>query len=160
MTAPDSLTSADREHLEHALRLAWETLAAGNSPFGAVLVAADGRVLATGQNAFAQSGDPTSHAELDAIRAVADADRSALPGATMYASGEPCPMCSAALVWARVSRVVYGSAAPDIRRIYTSPVAFTLRCADVTAASDAEIAVIGPVLGDDGLAPFREAAIS
>ncbi|MFD1859393.1 nucleoside deaminase [Aeromicrobium camelliae] len=160
MTVPDTLTPADREHMEHALRLAWDTLAAGNSPFAAVLVAADGRVLATGQNAFAQSGDPTSHAELDAIRAVADTDRGALLGATMYASGEPCPMCSAALAWARVSRVVYGAAAPDIRAIYPSPVSFTLRCAEVIAAADADIDVTGPVLGEEGLAPFHEAASS
>jgi tRNA(Arg) A34 adenosine deaminase TadA len=151
----NDLQGDDRTHLDHALRLAHETLAAGNKPFGAVLVAADGRVLATGCNAVAQTGDPTAHAELDAVRAVTASDRAAVVGATMYASGEPCPMCAAALVWSGVARIVFGTAAPDIRAIAPGPPGFTLRCADVVAASDAVIDVVGPALGDEGLAPFR-----
>ncbi|WP_418274916.1 nucleoside deaminase [Isoptericola jiangsuensis] len=148
----------DRTHLDHALRIARETLAEGNKPFGAVLVAADGRVLATGRNAVARTGDPTAHAELDAVRDVGAADRAAVVGATMYASGEPCPMCAAALVWSGVARIVFGSAAPDIRAVVPGPPGFRLRCADVVAASDAVVDVVGPALGEEGLAPFREPA--
>ncbi|WP_435738582.1 nucleoside deaminase [Cellulosimicrobium sp. PMB13] len=154
--APGSLSATDRAHLAEALRIARATLVDGNRPFGAVLVAADGRVLATGRNAAAQTGDPTSHAELDAVRAVAEADRRAVAGATMFASGEPCPMCAAALVWSGVGRIVFGTAAPDIRGVMPGSPSFTLRCADVVAASDATVEVVGPALGDEGLAPFRE----
>ncbi|PRZ09642.1 tRNA(Arg) A34 adenosine deaminase TadA [Isoptericola sp. CG 20/1183] len=154
MSVPTS--AADREHLAEALRIARETLADGNKPFGAVLVAADGRVLATGRNTAAQTGDPTSHAELDAVRAVAPADRGAVVGATMFASGEPCPMCAAALVWSGVARIVFGTAAADIRAVTPGPPGFRLRCAEVVASSDATIEVVGPALGDEGLQPFRE----
>ncbi|WP_454041464.1 nucleoside deaminase [Cellulosimicrobium sp. Marseille-Q8652] len=153
-----SLSASDRAHLAEALRIARATLVDGNRPFGAVLVAADGRVLATGRNAAAQTGDPTSHAELDAVRAVPPADRPAVAGATVFASGEPCPMCAAALVWAGVGRVVFGTAAPDVRAVVPGSPSFALRCSDVVAASDATVEVVGPALGEDGLAPFRELA--
>ncbi|WP_211287457.1 nucleoside deaminase [Isoptericola jiangsuensis] len=149
-------TDLDRTRLDAALRLAHDTLAAGNKPFGAVLVAADGRVLATGRNTVAQTGDPTSHAELEAVRAVTTADRPDVVGATMYASGEPCPMCAAALVWSGVARIVFGTAAADIRAVAPGPPGFTLRCADVAAAAaEATVDVVGPLLGDEGLEPFR-----
>jgi tRNA(Arg) A34 adenosine deaminase TadA len=160
VTMTDDLTAVDPTHLDAALRIALDTLAAGNKPFGAVLVAADGRILATGRNAVAQTGDPTAHAELDAVRAVASADRAAVVGGTMYASGEPCPMCAAALVWSGVARIVFGTAAADIRAVAPGPPGFTLRCADVVAASDARIDVVGPLLGDEGLEPFRHHAAS
>ncbi|MBD8079414.1 nucleoside deaminase [Cellulosimicrobium arenosum] len=150
-----SLSVTDRTHLDAALRLAHAALAEGNRPFGAVLVAADGRILATGRNAVARSGDPTAHAELDAVRAVAREDRAAAVGATMFASGEPCPMCAAALVWAGVGRIVFGTSAPDIRRVVAASPSFALRCADVVAASDVTIDVVGPALGEEGLTPFR-----
>jgi len=150
------LSPVDRAHLAAALQIARETQAEGNKPFGAVLVAADGRVLATGRNAAAQTGDPTSHAELDAVRAVTAADRDAVAGSTMFASGEPCPMCAAALVWSGVGRIVFGTAAADIRAVAPGPPGFRLPCAEVVAASDAILEVVGPALGDEGLAPFRE----
>lgn len=156
--AAGTLSATEGAHLAEALRIARATLADGNRPFGAVLVAADGRVLATGRNAAAQTGDPTSHAELDAVRAVTAADRPAVAGATMFASGEPCPMCAAALVWSGVGRIVFGTAARDIRAVVPGSPSFTLRCDDVVRASDATVAVVGPVLGDEGLAPFRELA--
>jgi tRNA(Arg) A34 adenosine deaminase TadA len=154
-TMTDDQRTLDRTHLAEALRLAGETLTSGNKPFGAVLVAPDGRVLATGRNTVAQTGDPTAHAELDAVRAVAAQDRAAVVGGTMYASGEPCPMCAAALVWSGVGRIDFGTAAPDVVAIAPGPPGFRLRCADVVSASDAEIDVVGPLLGEDGLAPFR-----
>ncbi|MBD5785434.1 nucleoside deaminase [Cellulosimicrobium terreum] len=156
--AAAALSATDRAHLDDALRIARATLTDGNRPFGAVLVATDGQVLATGGNAAAQTGDPTAHAELDAVRAVSRDDRAAVVGATMFASGEPCPMCAAALVWSGVGRIVFGTAAPDIRAVVPGSPAFTLRCADVVAASDTSIEVVGPALGDEGLDPFRELA--
>ncbi len=78
-------------------------------PFGAVVVR-DGQVIGRGRNRVLADGDPTAHAEVLAIR---DACRSVgdhrLPGCVVYTSSEPCPMCMAALYWARVDSVVYAN---------------------------------------------------
>ena len=96
------------EHLERCIALATEALDAGDEPFGSVLVAADGRVLAEDRNRIVATGDPTAHPEIALARWAAIhlgvAERAA---ATVYTSGEHCPMCSAAHGWARVGRIVY-----------------------------------------------------
>ena len=73
----------------------------------------------------------------------------------MYASGEPCPMCSAAMVWAGITRVVYAASSADFSRILPDGPRFTLGCADVLDAASVEIQVSGPHLGDEALAPFH-----
>jgi guanine deaminase len=79
----------------------------GGRPFGAVLVR-DGAVIATGVNEMAASGDPTAHAEMQALRAAAQAPGSPrLDGCTVYASGQPCPMCLAAMTMTGISAVYY-----------------------------------------------------
>ncbi|MGA9872669.1 MAG: hypothetical protein WBQ44_16205 [Rhodococcus sp. (in: high G+C Gram-positive bacteria)] len=71
------------------------------------------------------------------------------------ASGEPCPMCSAAMVWAGVSRIVFAASAPEFAKILTGGPQFSLRCADVVAAADVDIAVEGPILQDEALTVMR-----
>lgn len=79
----------------------------GGRPFGAVLVR-DGKGIATGVNEMGASGDPTAHAELQAIRAAARAlGVLRLDGCTVYASGHPCPMCLAAMTMTGVAAVYY-----------------------------------------------------
>ncbi|HLS78155.1 MAG TPA: nucleoside deaminase [Nocardia sp.] len=149
----------DPAHLTRSIDLAAAAAAAGNRPFGAVLVAADGEVLAEGRNEVTSAGDITAHAELAAIRratATGHADRFA--GSTMYASGEPCPMCAAACVWAGVSRIVFAASTPAFSRILTAGPHFGLRCAEVVAASDAAVTVVGPVGELEALEVMRTAA--
>ena len=78
-------------------------------PFGAVIVR-DGEVIGRGRNRVLADRDPTAHAEVLAIR---DACRSVgdhrLTGGVVYASSEPCPMCLAALYWARIGKVIYAN---------------------------------------------------
>jgi tRNA(Arg) A34 adenosine deaminase TadA len=82
-------------------------------PFGAV-VAKDGRVIAEGRNRVVGTGDTTWHAEMEAIREAARAvGREGLEGCTLYASGEPCPMCLAAAYWARIGGIYYVSTHAD-----------------------------------------------
>jgi tRNA(adenine34) deaminase len=83
--------------------------AAGDVPVGAVLISADGTLLATGRNRREASADPTAHAEMEALRAAARGRGEwRLTGTTLYVTLEPCPMCAGALLNARVARVVYG----------------------------------------------------
>lgn len=148
--------SRDTDLLRRAITLAEEAGARGNRPFGAVITTADGRVLATGRNEVAESGVITAHAELTAVTAAIEAGRAAdLIGATVYASGEPCPMCSAAMVWAGIGRIVFGAAEPDFGEILCEGPRFRLRCADVVGAADVSIEVSGPHLGEEALIPFR-----
>ena len=88
-------------------------MAKGGGPFGAVLVAPDGRWF-HGTNRVTAVPDPTAHAEVLAIRAAARELRTAdLSGSTLYASCEPCPMCLAAALWARVDRLVHAATRQD-----------------------------------------------
>lgn len=109
-----SLTDVDRAHLARCVELATEALEAGDEPFGSLLVAADGTVLAEDRNRIA-GGDATRHPEFELARwaaeHVAPADR---PGATVYTSGEHCPMCSAAHAWVGLGRIVYASSSAQL----------------------------------------------
>lgn len=99
--------SDEAAFLREALALAFANSERGGRPFGAVLVR-DGEVVATGVNEILNSGDPTAHAEMNAIRAASRSIGAAdLRGSRVYASGHPCPMCLAAMRLAGIDRVAY-----------------------------------------------------
>ncbi|HET9236635.1 MAG TPA: nucleoside deaminase [Oligoflexus sp.] len=94
-------------HMALAIQLACENVARGARPYGAAI--ADGpKLVATGVNRIMETNDPTEHAELNAIRAAARALATpSLTGLVAYASGQPCPMCLAALRLAGISAIYY-----------------------------------------------------
>jgi tRNA(Arg) A34 adenosine deaminase TadA len=86
-------------------------------PFGAVIVK-DGRIVGEGHNRVTSTNDPTAHGEIVAIRdAAARLNTYSLEGAAIYTSCEPCPMCLAAIYWARLDRIYYGNTAADAAAI-------------------------------------------
>lgn len=90
---------------------------ARGGPFGAVIVK-DGAVVGEAANAVIRINDPTAHAEVEAIRAACKAlNTFNLKGAEIYASCEPCPMCLAAIYWARIDRIWFGNTSADAARI-------------------------------------------
>ena len=96
-----------------ALAEAAAAAAAGDVPVGAVITDASGTVIARGRNRREADGDPTGHAELDAIRAAAQAiGEWRLDGLTLVVTLEPCTMCAGAITNARLSRLVFGAADP------------------------------------------------
>ena len=96
-----------------ALAQAVQARELGEVPVGAVLLDADGQLLATGFNRTIADHDPTAHAEIVALRAAARAAQNyRLPGATLYVTLEPCAMCLGALLHARVGRIVFAAADP------------------------------------------------
>jgi guanine deaminase len=100
---------SERELLERAVGLALENAAAGQHPFGA-LVVRDGEALASGVNRTLRDADPTAHAEVEAIRtAVRRHGSEALAGTTIVSSCEPCPMCHAVAALVGVSRILYAA---------------------------------------------------
>ena len=100
--------------MDRALDQARAAAAAGEVPVGAVLVEwQTGRILAETRNRIEELSDPTAHAEVLAIRAAAAALGSArLPECDLYVTLEPCPMCAAAIAFARLRRVYYGAGDP------------------------------------------------
>ena len=99
----------DAAHLEKAVTLAVDSVANAGGPFGAVVVTRDGRVI-EGNNRVTQDNDPTAHAEVTAIRrACAELGTFDLSGAVLYSSCEPCPMCLASALWARVDAVYFAA---------------------------------------------------
>ena len=107
MTASFTPTAAELRHLRRCVELATEALEAGDEPFGSVLVAADGAVLAEDHNRVA-SGDRTRHPEFELARwAAANMTPEERAGATLFTSGEHCPMCAAAHGWVGLGRIVY-----------------------------------------------------
>ena len=100
----------DHRFLLHAVALSKARMEAGfGGPVGGIIVR-DGAILAEGWNEVTSANDPTAHAEVVAIRRACAADGSfSLQGATLYTSCEPCPMCLAAIYWARIGRLVYAN---------------------------------------------------
>jgi tRNA(Arg) A34 adenosine deaminase TadA len=102
----------DASFMALALAEAERAAAAGEVPVGAVVVL-DGRVIGSGHNQPIGTSDPTAHAEIVALRAAARQMKNyRLPGAALFATVEPCPMCCGAALQARVARVVYGADDP------------------------------------------------
>lgn len=151
---PAVLSPQDRAHLRHALRLAGEARAAGQHPFGALVVDGSGRVVAeAGNNSLPPDGDPTQHAEL---RAAAQAARLLPPGelarATLYTSAEPCAMCAGAVYWCSIGRVVYALSEERLLRLtgnHPENPTFSLPCREVFARGQRPTEVLGPLLEDE-----------
>jgi guanine deaminase len=117
--------STDAEFLNQAVNLAMaNVIEQGGRPFGAVLVK-DGEVIATGVNEIGVTGDPTAHAELSAMRKAAQVlGTPRLDGCVVYASGQPCPMCLAAMhmTGVRAVRYCYSNADGEPFGLSTAPV--------------------------------------
>jgi tRNA(adenine34) deaminase len=103
--------SKQKDYMQMALAEAEKAATTGEVPVGAVLVAADGTVLAAMGNAMRQALDATAHAEMRVIRAACAAlSNERLTDCDLYVTLEPCPMCAGAIAEARIRRVYYGAA--------------------------------------------------
>ncbi len=108
----------DMEFMKRAIELSKNNVTSLNGgPFGAVIVR-NNQIIGEGTNLVTCSNDPTAHAEVQAIRAackqIANFD---LTGATIYTSCEPCPMCLAAIYWARIDKIYYANTRADAAKI-------------------------------------------
>lgn len=148
-----TLTEPELRLLQRAVDLASAALEAGDDPFGSVLAAADGTVLAEERNLENSSADPTAHPELALARwATANLSESDRRAATVYTSGEHCPMCAAAHGWVGLGRVVFAASSAQLAEwragwgLPASPVAVL----PITAIAPGTT-VVGPV------SPYDEA---
>ena len=143
------MMAADAALLRRAIAIAERSRARGNHPFGALLAGPDGSVLLEAGNG-ADSGDRTAHAERT-LMSEASKRWSAefLAECTMFTSAEPCAMCSGALYWAGVGRVVFGQTEKDLKAAtgaHEENPTLDLPCQIVFAAGQRPTEIVGPLL--------------
>lgn len=135
--------------LKAAVERAARSRREGNHPFGAVLADADGSILLEAGNTVGTEHDCTGHAETNLARIASKTyDREFLRSCTLYTSAEPCAMCSGAIYWSGIGRVVYALAESELRIITgDDPENPTLDmpCRKVFASGQRPVAVEGPV---------------
>lgn len=103
----------DNDFMQIALEKARESAEKGEVPVGAVLVAGNGNMLASAGNDTVLAHDPVGHAEIRVLRMASQkVENYRLPGSTLYVTLEPCAMCAAAMVHARIHRLVFGATDP------------------------------------------------
>ena len=106
--------TAQNEYMAEAIEEALDGISNGHGgPFGCVIVK-DGKIIGRGHNRVLADDDPTAHGEITAIRNAGDTlDSYDLSGCVLYTTGEPCPMCLYAILWANIDRVYYGCTIED-----------------------------------------------
>jgi tRNA(Arg) A34 adenosine deaminase TadA len=113
----EEIMNQDERFMQRAIDLSVLAVAHGNEPFGAALVK-DNKIVFENENQIYMMHDPTFHGEAGLIRRFcADTGITDLSGYTMYTSCEPCFMCSGAMVWARLGRLVYAASNNDLEEI-------------------------------------------
>lgn len=153
------MTKSHEDYLRLTLDIARAARAAGNHPFGAILVGLDGSVLLEAGNAHGNAhgggapgahGDRTAHAERVLMtRACTTYPAAFLATCSMYASAEPCAMCAGSAYWAGIGRVVYGLSEKDLKDLigpHPENLTMDLPCRIVLGAGQRPIEVIGPLL--------------
>lgn len=147
-------TDADLSFLRESILVAERARADGRHPFGSVVVSADGTIVASaGNNSLPPEGDPTQHAELQAVAAafrVLGAE--GMAGSTLYTSAEPCAMCAGAAYWCGIDRVVYALSEHRLLTLtgdHPENPTFSLPCREVFARGQRRIDVMGPLLEDE-----------
>jgi tRNA(Arg) A34 adenosine deaminase TadA len=133
--------------MRQAIALARQARLAGNHPFGSLLVI-DGAVVLTAQNTVHSDRDPTAHAETNLVRlAIRQLSPEQIGRSVLYASCEPCAMCTGTIYWAGIRSVVYALASEDLATMAGGD--FLVPCRQIFACARGDVAVIGPMLVDE-----------
>lgn len=146
----------DESHLQHlrrAIEVARRSREHGNHPFGAILVDENNEVILEAENTVNTERDCTGHAETNLIRlATRQFSPETLRKCTLYTSTEPCAMCSGAIHWGQVGRVVYGLSEEGLYAMtgsHPENETMFLPCREIFARSGRPVEVIGPLLEDE-----------
>lgn len=142
----------EQEWMRRVVRLAEKSVADGGGPFAAMVVRGD-EVVATGTNRVTLDLDPTAHAEVTAIRAACrELGSFELSGAVLVSSCEPCPMCRASAMWARLDQVLFGADRDDAAAAGFDDRAFHEAFSDPDSSAPAPQRQVDP---GDRTAPFE-----
>jgi tRNA(Arg) A34 adenosine deaminase TadA len=136
-------------YLKKAVEVSKRARAHGNTPFGALLVDSEGTILMEQENIEISEQLCTGHAETSlAARASKEYSKDFLWSCTLYTTAEPCAMCSGAIYWANIGRVVYGMTEKRLLELTGSNEqnpTFSLPCREVFAKGQKDIQVVGPI---------------
>lgn len=155
----ETLTESDIGFLTRAIEWSEKGVAAGERPFGAMIVGPDGTVLSEAHGVGNAAKDVTAHAEVTVIRMLAGKyDRETLSRSTLYSSTEPCAMCAGAIFWAHIGRLVFGLSEERLRPVRNAvePTALEMKAAAVLATGGYPTVVLGPALEEEALDPHRK----
>jgi tRNA(Arg) A34 adenosine deaminase TadA len=143
-------------HMREVFAIARRARAHGNRPFGALLVAGNGAVLAAAENSQLTEAQVFAHAEMNLLhRAVKDFSPDVLSTSTLYTSAEPCAMCAGAIFWSGVSRLVYGLSGDRLHELSGfTPEMLVASARDVLARAGRRVEVIGPIFETEAEALF------
>jgi tRNA(Arg) A34 adenosine deaminase TadA len=140
------MTDTEAQHLRRAIELAAEARAAGDMPFGSLLVGPDGEVLVEDRNTVVTGNDITAHPELKtALWASRNLDPATAAGTTMYTSTEPCPMCRGAIARSGLGRVVFALSCEQCA---------SLKPPGAPSPDAAQVSYEGPSLFDEARVPI------
>ena len=107
----------NNKFMKRAIELSIKSVNSGTGPFGAVIVK-NNQIVSEGFNTVTLSNDPTSHAEIVAIRiACKELSKFSLEDCDLYTTCEPCPMCLSAIYWARINKIYYANTRNDAKKI-------------------------------------------
>ncbi|HKZ32507.1 MAG TPA: nucleoside deaminase [Vicinamibacteria bacterium] len=140
--------SEDARHIRRAIELAREARKRGNHPFGALLVV-DGQIVLEAENTVVTQKNPTHHAEMNLVQLAWRELRAEVIGrSTLYTSTEPCPMCTGAIFWSGIRRVVFSLSALELGKMAGDR--FCGPCAALFDRAHEKTEVAGPILADEG----------
>lgn len=144
-------TATDRKFIERTYEIARNAVAQGNHPFGALLVR-NGEVIMEVENAVTTMRDMTKHAETRLIgEATQKFDLQTLAECALYTSTEPCVMCSGAIYWAGLKKIVFGASADQMMKIFSSDEYNGFPVKEIYARMAPQVEVVGPVEEKEGL---------
>ena len=146
------------EHMREAFAIARRARVHGNRPFGALLVAGNGAVLATAENTQITEGNMLAHAEMNLLRRVVkELGTDVLEASTLYASAEPCAMCAGAIFWSGISRLVYGISGDRLHQLAgLNPKMLLSNAREVLSKAGRQVEIVGPLLEIEAEALFAD----
>ena len=144
--------------MREVFAIARRARAHGNRPFGALLIAGNGAVLAAAENSQMSDEQVLAHAEMNLLhRAVREFTPDVLAASTLYTSAEPCAMCAGAIFWSGVSRLVFGLSGDRLHELSgLSPHMVVASARDILTRAGRPVEIIGPVFESEAEAVFRD----
>jgi tRNA(Arg) A34 adenosine deaminase TadA len=144
----------DQSFIREAIKLADQAKESGNHPFGALLVI-DEKVILKAQNTVNSDTNPTSHAETNLVQlAIQQLTKQQLASAILYTSCEPCAMCSGAIYWSGIRKVIYALSTEELGRMAGGDM--NISCREIFARTRENVEVVGPLLIDEARKAHEE----
>ncbi|ARU86652.1 nucleoside deaminase [Pseudomonas sp. M30-35] len=157
---PANVSKLDLDLLRQSIQLSEEAKQRGRHPFAALVADQNGKIIASaGNNSMPPEGDPTQHAELAAAALAAKLlSPEKLAKCTLYTSAEPCCMCSGAIYWTGIGRVVYALSEHALLGLtgdHPENPTFSLPCREVFVRGQRQVEVLGPMLEEEAARPHQ-----